>query len=39
MPAFGSTLSKTQIQSVAKYVSTVAGTKKSSKSSGGGGGP
>ena len=29
MPAFGSTLSKTQIQSVAKYVSTVAGTKKS----------
>src|SRR6202000_2649097 len=29
MPAFGSSLSKTQIQSVAKYVSTVAGTKKS----------
>jgi outer membrane protein assembly factor BamB len=39
MPAFGGTLSKAQIQSVAKYVSTVAGTKKSSKSSGGGGGP
>ena len=34
MPAFGSSLSKTQIQSVAKYVSTVAGTK---KSKGGGG--
>jgi mono/diheme cytochrome c family protein len=29
MPAFGSSLSKAQIQSVAKYVSTVAGTKKS----------
>ncbi len=39
MPAFGSSLSKTQIQAVAKYVSTVAGTKKSSKTSGGGGGP
>ena len=36
MPAFGSSLSKTQIQSVAKYVSTVAGTKKS-KGGGGGG--
>ena len=39
MPAFGSTLSKTQIQSVAKYVSTVAGTKKSKPGAGGGGGP
>jgi outer membrane protein assembly factor BamB len=39
MPAFGSTLSKTQIQSVAKYVSTVAGTKKSKPGQGGGGGP
>ncbi len=34
MPAFGTSLSKTQIQSVAKYVSTVAGTKKSSKGGG-----
>jgi mono/diheme cytochrome c family protein len=39
MPAFGSTLSKAQIQSVAKYVSTVAGTKKSKPGQGGGGGP
>jgi alcohol dehydrogenase (cytochrome c) len=38
MPAFGGTLSKPQIQSVATYVSTVAGTKKSSGSSSGGGG-
>ena len=41
MPAFGSSLSKSQIQSVAKYVSTVAGkpVKGKVKSSGGGGGP
>jgi outer membrane protein assembly factor BamB len=39
MPAFGSSLSKTQIQSVAKYVSTVAGTVKGKKNAGGGGGP
>ena len=39
MPAFGSSLSKTQIQSVAKYVSTVAGTVKAKKNAGGGGGP
>jgi outer membrane protein assembly factor BamB len=39
MPAFGSSLSKTQIQSVAKYVSTVAGTKKSKPGAAGGGGP
>jgi outer membrane protein assembly factor BamB len=39
MPAFGSSLSKSQIQSVAKYVSTVAGTKKSKPGQGGGGGP
>jgi mono/diheme cytochrome c family protein len=39
MPAFGSSLSKTQIQAVAKYVSTVAGkpVKGKPKSSGGGG--
>jgi mono/diheme cytochrome c family protein len=39
MPAFGSQLSKGQIASVAKYVSSVAGTKKSSGSAGGGGSP
>jgi mono/diheme cytochrome c family protein len=39
MPAFGGTLSKTQIQSVAKYVSTVAGSKKSNPNAGGGGSP
>ena len=39
MPAFGGQLSKGQIQSVAKYVSTVAGTKKSNPNKGGGGGP
>jgi outer membrane protein assembly factor BamB len=39
MPAFGSSLSKAQIQSVSKYVSTVAGTKKSKPGQGGGGGP
>jgi outer membrane protein assembly factor BamB len=41
MPAFGSTLSKTQISSVAQYVSTVAGkpVKGKVKKSGGGGGP
>jgi outer membrane protein assembly factor BamB len=39
MPAFGSQLSKTQIAAVAKYVSTVAGTKKSNSNKGGGGGP
>ena len=39
MPAFGGQLSKSQIASVAKYVSTVAGAKKSSGSSGGGGSP
>ena len=42
MPAFGSTLSKTQISSVAQYVSTVAGKPVkggAKKSSGGGGGP
>jgi mono/diheme cytochrome c family protein len=36
MPSFGHTLSTTQIQSVAKYVSTVAGTVKSSGGGGGG---
>jgi outer membrane protein assembly factor BamB len=39
MPAFGGQLSKTQIASVAKYVSTVAGTKKSNPNAGGGGSP
>jgi outer membrane protein assembly factor BamB len=39
MPAFGSSLSKAQIASVAKYVSTVAGTKKSNPNAGGGGTP
>jgi mono/diheme cytochrome c family protein len=39
MPAFGGQLSKTQIAAVAKYVSTVAGTKKSNPNKGGGGGP
>jgi outer membrane protein assembly factor BamB len=39
MPAFGSSLSKAQIQAVAKYVSTVAGTVKGKKNAGGGGGP
>ena len=39
MPAFGSSLSKAQIEAVAKYVSTVAGTKQSKPGQGGGGGP
>ncbi len=39
MPAFGSSLSKAQIEAVAKYVSTVAGTKKPKSGQGGGGGP
>jgi mono/diheme cytochrome c family protein len=38
MPAFGSQLSNTQIQTVAKYVSSVAGTRGSSSDSSGGGG-
>jgi mono/diheme cytochrome c family protein len=38
MPAFGSQLSKAQIQSVAKYVSSTAGTEGSSSGSSGGGG-
>lgn len=36
MPSFAHTLSTTQIESVGKYVSTVAGTVKSKPSSGGG---
>ena len=41
MPAFGSSLSKSQIQSVALFVSSVAGkpVKHPVKKSGGGGGP
>jgi outer membrane protein assembly factor BamB len=39
MPAFGSTLSKTQIEAVAKYVSTVAGTVKGKKKGKGSGIP
>jgi outer membrane protein assembly factor BamB len=39
MPAFGTQLSKSQIASVAKYVSSVAGTKKSNPNAGGGGAP
>jgi mono/diheme cytochrome c family protein len=39
MPAFGGQLSKTKIQAVAKYVSTVAGKVKSTSSSGVGGLP
>ncbi len=39
MPAFGSQLSSTQIQSVAKYVSSVAGKGGGSSSGGGGGAP
>ncbi len=38
MPSFKHTLSKTQIESVAKYVSTVAGTAKGKKKSSSGGG-
>jgi mono/diheme cytochrome c family protein len=38
MPAFGSQLSKTQIQSVAKYVSSAAGTEGNSGGSSGVGG-
>lgn len=42
MPAFGNVLSKQEIEAVAKYVSTVAGTGNDTlggKSTGGGGGP
>jgi outer membrane protein assembly factor BamB len=39
MPAFGSSLSKTQITAVSQYVSKVAGTKKSNPNAGGGGAP
>jgi mono/diheme cytochrome c family protein len=39
MPAFGGQLSQTQIQDVAKYVSTVAGNGSSNSGSGGGGTP
>jgi mono/diheme cytochrome c family protein len=38
MPAFGGQLSKTKIEAVAKYVSTVAGKVKSTSSSSGAGG-
>jgi cytochrome c6 len=38
MPSFGHTLSTTQIESVAKYVSSVAGKVKSTSSSSSGGG-
>ena len=39
MPAFGGTLSKAEIEAIAKYVSTVAGTGNDSLGGASGGGP